>query len=172
MVKPLNVIGEREASENEIMTATERAAKGGRRTRGSDVANQLARSGQTSLRSLPSGVLNEEEENMMKFRHQVRHVLPVVTLVCGVLANPAPAQFGQQGPKLVGTGAAGAARQGSSVSLSGDWNTAILGGPGDNPSPPLNRDPARPKRIQGDAGQDQPEERASDASVHNLLLRL
>jgi hypothetical protein len=34
--------------------------------------------------------------------------------------------------KLVGTGAVGAAEQGRSVSLSGDGNTAILGGPGDN----------------------------------------
>jgi len=34
----------------------------------------------------------------------------------------------QQGNKLVGTGAVGAARQGSSVSLSADGNTAIVGG--------------------------------------------
>jgi hypothetical protein len=43
----------------------------------------------------------------------------------------------QQGSKLVGTGALGAA-QGISVALSGDGNTAIVGGPGDNygnPSP-------------------------------------
>jgi hypothetical protein len=38
----------------------------------------------------------------------------------------------QQGSKLVGTGASGFARQGSSVSLSADGNTAIVGGPGDN----------------------------------------
>jgi hypothetical protein len=38
----------------------------------------------------------------------------------------------QQGPKLVGIGAVGAAHQGSSVSLSADGNTAILGGPGDH----------------------------------------
>jgi hypothetical protein len=37
----------------------------------------------------------------------------------------------QQGPKLVGTGAAGA-QQGQSVSLSADGNTAIVGGPTDN----------------------------------------
>jgi hypothetical protein len=37
-----------------------------------------------------------------------------------------------QGAKLVGTGAVGAAAQGSSVSLSGDGNTAIVGGPSDN----------------------------------------
>jgi hypothetical protein len=36
----------------------------------------------------------------------------------------------QQGTKLVGAGAAGAARQGYSVALSGDGNTAIVGGPG------------------------------------------
>ena len=38
----------------------------------------------------------------------------------------------QQGIKLVGTGAIGAAGQGNSVALSADGNTAIVGGPGDN----------------------------------------
>jgi hypothetical protein len=38
----------------------------------------------------------------------------------------------QQGSKLVGTGAVGAAQQGTSVALSADGNTAIVGGPGDN----------------------------------------
>ena len=38
----------------------------------------------------------------------------------------------QQGSKLVGTGAVGAAHQGYSVALSADGNTAIVGGPGDN----------------------------------------
>jgi hypothetical protein len=38
------------------------------------------------------------------------------------------AQFSQQGPKLVGTGAVGNANQGRSVSLSADGNTAIIGG--------------------------------------------
>jgi FG-GAP repeat len=37
-----------------------------------------------------------------------------------------------QRERLVGTGAVGAAIQGSSVSLSGDGNTAIVGGPTDN----------------------------------------
>jgi hypothetical protein len=36
----------------------------------------------------------------------------------------------QQGPKLVGSGALGKARQGWSVALSADGNTAIVGGPG------------------------------------------
>ena len=40
--------------------------------------------------------------------------------------------FTQQGPKLVGTLAVGAAQQGYSVALSADGNTAIVGGPGDN----------------------------------------
>lgn len=38
----------------------------------------------------------------------------------------------QQGPKLVGRGAIGAATQSASVSLSGGWNTAIVGRPSDN----------------------------------------
>ena len=40
--------------------------------------------------------------------------------------------WSQQGKKLVGTGAAGAASQGSSASLSADGDTAIVGGPFDN----------------------------------------
>lgn len=40
--------------------------------------------------------------------------------------------WSQQGPKLVGAGAVGAAGQGSGVALSGDGNTALIGGPGDN----------------------------------------
>jgi hypothetical protein len=44
----------------------------------------------------------------------------------------ARAQFVQQGSKLVASDAVGAAAQGRSVALSGDGNTAILGGPGDN----------------------------------------
>jgi hypothetical protein len=40
--------------------------------------------------------------------------------------------WSQQGPKLVGTGAVGAARQGASVVLSGDGSTALIGGPADN----------------------------------------
>src|SRR6516225_1352751 len=44
------------------------------------------------------------------------------------------AQFTQQGPKLVGTGAIGQSQQGYSVALSADGNTAIVGGPFDNGS--------------------------------------
>ena len=42
--------------------------------------------------------------------------------------------WSQQGSKLVGTGAAGAAQQGYSVAVSADGNTAIIGGPHDNSS--------------------------------------
>ena len=48
----------------------------------------------------------------------------------------------QQGKKLVGTDAVGRASQGMSVALSGDGNTAILGGPGDN-----SRDRSAPGRC-------------------------
>jgi antibiotic biosynthesis monooxygenase (ABM) superfamily enzyme len=40
--------------------------------------------------------------------------------------------WSQQGNKLLGTGRVGQARQGSSVALSADGNTAIVGGAGDN----------------------------------------
>jgi hypothetical protein len=49
------------------------------------------------------------------------------------ISQPTLAQFTQQGPKLVGTGVAGTfADQGNSVALSGDGNTAIVGGYADN----------------------------------------
>ena len=64
----------------------------------------------------------------MKFRHDVLRALPVIVLACSLLPASARAQFTQQGPKLVGTGAVGvfAFGQGFSVSLSGDGNTAIV----------------------------------------------
>ena len=66
----------------------------------------------------------------MKMRHRV----PLIVLVCAMVlsSHPALAQFSQQGPKLVGTGAVGSAQQGRAVSLSADGNTAIVGGYGDN----------------------------------------
>jgi hypothetical protein len=42
--------------------------------------------------------------------------------------------WSQQGPKLVGSGASGSSYQGSSVALSADGNTALVGGPYDNSS--------------------------------------
>jgi len=57
-----------------------------------------------------------------------------VGVVLGMLflAHAAAAQFTQQGGKLVGTGAVGAAWQGNSVAISADGNTAIIGGSSDN----------------------------------------
>ena len=47
-------------------------------------------------------------------------------------ARAAQMQFTQQGPKLVGSGyAAASPQQGTSVAISGDGNTIIVGGPGD-----------------------------------------
>jgi hypothetical protein len=68
----------------------------------------------------------------MKFRHQAFLLVTGVVLVSGLLPLPAQGQFFQQGPKLVGTGAIGAADQGSSVSLSSDGSTAIVGAPNDD----------------------------------------
>ncbi len=45
--------------------------------------------------------------------------------------------WGQQGPKLIGAGAGGNAGQGFSVAISGDGNTALVGGPGANNSIPF-----------------------------------
>jgi hypothetical protein len=55
-------------------------------------------------------------------------------VVATVLLSPQStlAQFTQQGPKLVGTLAVGPAYQGTSVALSGDGNTAIVGAPHDS----------------------------------------
>ncbi len=50
----------------------------------------------------------------------------------GFTVLPAPLSFAQQGNKLLGTGSTGAAKQGNSVALSADGNTAIVGGNLDN----------------------------------------
>src|ERR1035437_3292578 len=64
----------------------------------------------------------------------MRHRVPLIVLVCATLlsSHPALAQFSQQGPKLVGSGAVGQADHGYCVSLSADGNTAIIGGIADN----------------------------------------
>src|SRR5690349_492175 len=68
--------------------------------------------------------------------HRICVTLPLMVLVCSLLPAAAKAQFIQQGPKLVGTGAVKNGyidvSQGDSVALSGDGNTAIVGGQGDN----------------------------------------
>jgi hypothetical protein len=56
----------------------------------------------------------------------------ILIFVALVLSSQlALAQFTQQGPKLV-SDAGGFIEQGTSVALSGDGNTAIVGGPSDN----------------------------------------
>jgi hypothetical protein len=60
----------------------------------------------------------------------IASVVAFAALVCSW--QPASAQFIQQGSKIVGTGAIGAAEQGESVALSSDGNTLIVGGPSDN----------------------------------------
>jgi hypothetical protein len=59
-----------------------------------------------------------------------------LSLLFGVVSISAlgSAQFIQQGSKLTGNGAVGNGQQGSSVALSSDGNTAIVGGPYDNDS--------------------------------------
>jgi hypothetical protein len=53
-------------------------------------------------------------------------------LAGSIIHNPLFAQFIQQSLKLVGTGAVGKSYQGTSVAISGDGNTVIVGGPHDN----------------------------------------
>jgi hypothetical protein len=48
-----------------------------------------------------------------------------------VLSSPAVAQFAQQGPKLVGSGAVGNVNAGDAVAVSADGSTAIVGSPND-----------------------------------------
>ena len=59
----------------------------------------------------------------------MRHLIALTILVCSALltSHPALAQFSQQGPKLVGTAAERNQQQGTSVALSADGNTAIVG---------------------------------------------
>ena len=66
----------------------------------------------------------------------MRRRFEMTALVCAMIlgSHQALAQFLQQGPKLVGTGAVGGALQGGSVSISADGNTAIVGGYNDNGS--------------------------------------
>jgi hypothetical protein len=68
----------------------------------------------------------------IRTRHLIVLILSVYPTV--ISSPPALAQFAQQGPALVGTGAVGRAYQGSSVSLSADANTAIVGGFSDDNS--------------------------------------
>ena len=59
-------------------------------------------------------------------------LLAFLFLLAGLIPNLLIAQFTQQGSKLVGTGGDAAAFQGSSVAISADGNTAVVGGIYDN----------------------------------------
>jgi hypothetical protein len=59
-------------------------------------------------------------------------LLLVLFIAGSIIHNPLFAQFIQQSLKLVGTGAVGKSYQGTSVAISGDGNTVIVGGPHDN----------------------------------------
>jgi PKD repeat protein len=83
-----------------------------------------------SVRGAVAAALRSNRSSAMT--KAVASVLVFAALLCA--ARPASAQFTQQGPKLVGTNAAGTAEQGASVALSADGSTAIVGGPGDNSS--------------------------------------
>jgi hypothetical protein len=60
---------------------------------------------------------------------RARLFIGALTLVAG---SALQAQYEQQGNKLVGTGAAGEAQQGTYLAISADGNTAVVGGPGDH----------------------------------------
>ncbi|SPF56460.1 conserved exported hypothetical protein [Candidatus Sulfopaludibacter sp. SbA4] len=60
-------------------------------------------------------------------------LLVLLSLLLGT-CPPARAQFTQQGNKLLGTGASAQALQGTSVALSADGSTAIVGAPADSPT--------------------------------------
>jgi hypothetical protein len=75
--------------------------------------------------------VGDKEGQVLRFIARIAAATMLV-VVPFVLPAPALAQFNQQRHKLVGTGAAGAAGQGTSVALSADGNTVIVGGQVDN----------------------------------------
>lgn len=69
------------------------------------------------------------------FHAACKHILPILLILIFLTSVSAPdalAQYIQQGSKIVGTGATGAASQGLSVAISADGTTAIAGGHYDN----------------------------------------
>ncbi|MFI5180724.1 MAG: beta strand repeat-containing protein [Thermoanaerobaculia bacterium] len=67
----------------------------------------------------------------MRDATKVRSIVAALFAIL-LIAPAATAQFSQQGGKISGTGAVGAAGQAWSVAISGDGSTAIVGGPGDD----------------------------------------
>jgi hypothetical protein len=69
----------------------------------------------------------------IRYRRQSKFLaLALTSFVLAGAAQPAQAQYIQQGPKLIGTNGSTDALQGYSVALSADGNTALVGGPYDN----------------------------------------
>jgi hypothetical protein len=64
---------------------------------------------------------------------KLRYPIALIIVACSALGSePVSEQFVQHGPKLVGSGAIGNAFQGTSVALSADGNTVIVGGDNDS----------------------------------------
>jgi hypothetical protein len=69
----------------------------------------------------------------IRYRRQSKFLaLALTSFVLAGAAQPAQAQYIQQGQKLIGTNGSTDALQGYSVALSADGNTALVGGPYDN----------------------------------------
>jgi hypothetical protein len=85
-----------------------------------------------SCRQTPEAEKHSREEIMVTLWKTALYRPLVLMLAYPLLPALAQAQFTQQGPKLVGSGAVDLAWQGFSVSLSADGDTAIVGGCQDN----------------------------------------
>ena len=70
--------------------------------------------------------------DVAEFLLQYLQLIFFIIILCLITISQANSQFIQQGSKLVGTGVVGNAWQGTSVSISADGNTAIIGGPHDS----------------------------------------
>jgi hypothetical protein len=79
----------------------------------------------------PGSLISAYGVNLCKDPRLLPSLLPVF-LPCLLLPPASAQQFLQQGNKLVGADAVGPTLQGDSVALSGDGNTAIVGGYRDN----------------------------------------
>ena len=68
---------------------------------------------------------------MTKSCERAFHILLWIVPLCSLFPVPVLGQFAQQGTKLVGSNASALVYQGSSVAISSDGNTVIVGGPSD-----------------------------------------
>ena len=84
-----------------------------------------------TARALAAAAATSQRNRSLEIAKAVACVL-VFGAAVGASQPASAQQFNQQGSLLVGTGAEGAAEQGASVALSGNGNTAAIGGPNDN----------------------------------------